>query len=67
MKTKFQCRPTSAPTILSEAAKTGILLLCHDLTTRLRLTHVRSATGAMDFAARTHVARRIARRLKLPG
>lgn len=46
MKTKFQCRLTSASSTLSEAAKTKILLLCHDLTTRLRLTHVWSAAGA---------------------
>lgn len=103
-----------------------ILLLCHDLTTRLRLTHVWSAAGvtmlprtssetpdcividlgrrdalseiarlravhpevdivtcaasfdgdaveaakaagATDFAARTHVDKRVARRFKLPG
>jgi CheY-like chemotaxis protein len=103
-----------------------ILLLCHDLTTRLRLTHVWSAAGvtmlnrassetpdcividlgrrdaldevarlrtlhpdvdivtcaatfdgdaveaakaagATDFAARAHVDKRVARRLKLPG
>ncbi len=107
-------------------AKTKILLLCHDLTTRLRLTHIWStagvtmlprtsaetpdcividlgrrdaldevarlralhpevdiitcaatfagdaveaakAAGATDFAARAHVDKRVARRLKLPG
>ncbi len=126
MKTKLQCRLTSASTTLSEAAKTKVLLLCHDLTTRLRLTHVWSAAGvtmltrtsteppdcividlgrrdalpeiarlralhpdvdivtcaatfdqalveaaqtagATEFAARSFVDKRVARRLKLPG
>lgn len=46
MKTKFQCRLTSASSTLSEAAKTKILLLCHDLTTLLRLDSAWTTAGA---------------------
>jgi DNA-binding NarL/FixJ family response regulator len=45
MKTKIQPRPASASSTSSEAAGTKILLLCHDLTTRLRLGHAWSAAG----------------------
>ena len=46
MKTKFQCGPTSASSTSSEAAKTRILLLCHDLATLLRLDSAWTAAGA---------------------
>ncbi|MDO8787437.1 MAG: hypothetical protein Q7J42_05145 [Sulfuritalea sp.] len=44
-----------------------ILLLCHDLTTLLRLDSTWRGAGATDFAARSFVDQRVARRLKLTG
>ena len=46
MKTKFQRRLTSASSTLSETAGAKILLLCHDLTTLLRLDSVWTTAGA---------------------
>ncbi len=45
-KTKSQCRLTSASSTFSEPAKTKILLLCHELTTLLRLDSAWTAAGA---------------------
>lgn len=46
MKAKFQCRLPSASSTSSEAAKTEALLLCHDLSTLLRLDSACTAAGA---------------------